>query len=114
MPPALRALASRNYRIYFAGQLVSLAGTWMQQIAMVWLAYRLTGSALVLPTARHEILMESDAIRAQFWAAFDAFVPGERLEAAASAGEQLERGLMQGLVAGGEDGPALGGAAAGP
>ncbi|MEN9427087.1 MAG: hypothetical protein RLZZ220_1436, partial [Pseudomonadota bacterium] len=43
MPPALRALASRNYRIYFAGQLVSLAGTWMQQIAMVWLAYRLTG-----------------------------------------------------------------------
>jgi MFS family permease len=27
---------------------VSLAGTWMQQIAMVWLAYRLTGSALVL------------------------------------------------------------------
>ena len=45
MPPALRALASRNYRIYFAGQIVSLAGTWMQQIAMVWLAYRLSGSA---------------------------------------------------------------------
>ncbi len=48
MPPYLRALGSRNYRIYFAGQLVSLAGTWMQQIAMVWLAYRLTGSAFVL------------------------------------------------------------------
>ena len=48
MPAALRALASRNYRIYFAGQLVSLAGTWMQQIAMVWLAYRLSGSAFVL------------------------------------------------------------------
>ncbi|WP_374243891.1 MFS transporter [Zoogloea sp.] len=48
MPPYIRALASRNYRIYFAGQLVSLAGTWMQQIAMVWLAYRLTGSAFVL------------------------------------------------------------------
>ena len=30
MPPYLRALGSRNYRIYFAGQLVSLAGTWMQ------------------------------------------------------------------------------------
>lgn len=43
-----RALTSRNYRIYFSGQLVSLAGTWMQQIAMVWLAYRLTNSALVL------------------------------------------------------------------
>lgn len=43
-----RALASRNYRIYFAGQLVSLAGTWMQQIAMSWLAYRLSNSAVVL------------------------------------------------------------------
>ena len=48
MPAFLRALESRNYRIYFAGQLVSLAGTWMQQIAMVWLAYRLSGSAFVL------------------------------------------------------------------
>jgi MFS family permease len=44
----LRALNSRNYRRYFAGQLVSLAGTWMQQIAMTWLAFRLTGSALIL------------------------------------------------------------------
>ena len=43
-----RALASRNYRVYFIGQLVSLAGTWMQQIAMTWLAYRLSGSAFVL------------------------------------------------------------------
>lgn len=43
-----RALASRNYRLYFAGQLVSLAGTWMQQIAMIWLAYRLSNSAAVL------------------------------------------------------------------
>ncbi|MBL8490579.1 MAG: MFS transporter [Rhodocyclaceae bacterium] len=52
MPAPLfsRALASRNYRLYFAGQLVSLAGTWMQQIAMVWLAYRLSNSALVLGT----------------------------------------------------------------
>ncbi len=35
------------------------------------------GRALIIPAARHEILMETDAIRAQFWAAFDAFVPGE-------------------------------------
>ena len=48
MSPSLRALSSRNYRLYFAGQIISLAGTWMQQIAMVWLAYRLTGSAFVL------------------------------------------------------------------
>lgn len=44
----LPALRSRNYRLFFAGQLVSLTGTWMQQIAMVWLAYRLTDSAAVL------------------------------------------------------------------
>jgi lysophospholipase len=37
-----------------------------------------TGSALVIPGARHEILHETDAIRQQFWAAFDAFIPGER------------------------------------
>ena len=43
-----RALSSRNYRLYFAGQFISLAGTWMQQIAMAWLAYRLSSSALVL------------------------------------------------------------------
>ena len=44
----LRALRSRDFRLYFAGQLVSVAGTWMQQIAMAWLVYRLTGSALML------------------------------------------------------------------
>jgi lysophospholipase len=32
---------------------------------------------LVLPGARHEILMERDEIRTKFWAAFDAFLPGE-------------------------------------
>ena len=77
-----------------------------------------TGQALILPTARHEILMESDAIRAQFWAAFDAFIPGEDagLEAASStsAGEPRQSGLMQRLAGGGDDAPAAGGAAAIP
>jgi MFS family permease len=44
----LRALRYRNYRLFVAGQGVSLVGTWMQQIAMSWLIYRLTGSALLL------------------------------------------------------------------
>ncbi len=48
LPHPLRALRARDFRLYFAGQIVSLAGTWMQQIAMAWLAYRLTNSALVL------------------------------------------------------------------
>ncbi|MFD2249658.1 lysophospholipase [Pseudochelatococcus lubricantis] len=37
------------------------------------------GNAVVLPYAKHEILMENDDIRAVFWAAFDAFVPGQGL-----------------------------------
>ncbi|MGV1098928.1 MFS transporter [Thiovibrio sp. JS02] len=44
----LRALRSRNYRLFVAGQGVSLVGTWMQQVAMSWLVYRLTGSTLLL------------------------------------------------------------------
>ncbi len=44
----VRALRSRNYRLYFGGQGVSLIGTWMQRIAMSWLVYRLTGSAFML------------------------------------------------------------------
>ena len=44
----LRALRSRNYRLFVAGQSVSLVGTWMQQVAMSWLVYRLTGSAFLL------------------------------------------------------------------
>ena len=44
----LRALGSKNYRLYFLGQAVSLIGTWIQQIAMRWLVYRLTKSELLL------------------------------------------------------------------
>ena len=45
---ALRALRHRNLRLFFAGQGVSLVGTWMQQVAMSWLVYRLTDSAFLL------------------------------------------------------------------
>lgn len=47
-PRPLSALRARDFRLYFAGQLVSVAGTWMQQVAMAWLAYSITHSALVL------------------------------------------------------------------
>ncbi|OYX08645.1 MAG: hypothetical protein B7Z15_14880 [Rhizobiales bacterium 32-66-8] len=36
----------------------------------------IAGSAVFIPSAKHEILLETDPIRAQFWAAFDAFIPG--------------------------------------
>jgi len=44
----VRALKHPNYRLFFAGQTVSLVGTWMTRIATSWLVYRLTGSALLL------------------------------------------------------------------
>src|SRR3982751_3227609 len=45
---ALRAFRYRNFRLYFSGQSISLLGTWIQQVAMSWLVYRLTGSAFLL------------------------------------------------------------------
>lgn len=43
-----RAFRHRNYRLFFAGQLVSLVGTWMQQLAQSWLILELTGDPFVL------------------------------------------------------------------
>ena len=48
MNRTFRALAERDFRLYFFGQAVSLVGTWVQQIAMSWIAYRVTGSAFLL------------------------------------------------------------------
>lgn len=46
----LVSLKTKNFRLYFSGMCVSLIGTWMQQIAMSWLVYQLTGSVLLLAT----------------------------------------------------------------
>lgn len=51
---------------------------------------------ILIPHARHEIMMESDELRAQFWAAFDAFVPGEGPGVVAP--RQLSRGERQELL----------------
>ncbi|MFZ0883500.1 MAG: MFS transporter [Candidatus Acidiferrales bacterium] len=45
---AWRALRHRNFKLFFAGQSVSLIGTWMTRLATSWLVYRLTHSALLL------------------------------------------------------------------
>jgi len=45
---AFRALRHRNFRLFFAGQLVSLVGTWMQSVAQAWLVLKLTNSPLSL------------------------------------------------------------------
>jgi MFS family permease len=43
-PHSLRALESPNFRRYYIGQTVSMIGTWIQSVAVAWLAYRLSGS----------------------------------------------------------------------
>lgn len=43
-----RALQNRNFKLFVAGQGLSLIGTWIQQVATGWLVYRLTGSAFLL------------------------------------------------------------------
>jgi len=48
LPHFLRSLASRNYRLYFAGQCTSLVGNWMTSTAAAWLAYSLTGSPFIV------------------------------------------------------------------
>jgi lysophospholipase len=78
------------------------------------------GYAIVIPGARHEILMERDEIREQFWAAFDAFIPGTPDRAFESvpepvsisdpsAAEELDGSRMDAAVAGGDDRASVGG-----
>ncbi len=48
LPKTFIALRHRNYRLYFAGQLISLTGMWMANTAQPWLVYQMTGSPLYL------------------------------------------------------------------
>jgi lysophospholipase len=81
-----------------------------------------TSDLITIPGALHELLQERDRYREQVWAAFDAFVPGSDAPAPTPApvvasrtgGEPGEDGLVQPRIAGGDDAPAVGGAAAGP
>ncbi len=43
-----RAFKNRNYRYFFFGHGISLIGTWMQQVALSWYVYRITGSSFLL------------------------------------------------------------------
>jgi len=48
LPFLFRAFGSRNYRLFFSGQLISLVGTWLTNTAITWLVYRLTNKPFVL------------------------------------------------------------------
>ena len=45
---SLRAFQHRNYRLFYAGQSISLIGTWMQTIAQAWLVLEITNSQVAL------------------------------------------------------------------
>ena len=51
IPHTFRALRHRNFRLFIGGQIISLVGTWMQNVALGWLVYRLTHSELLLGTS---------------------------------------------------------------
>ncbi len=57
LPRPIRALGHRNFRFYFSGQVVSILGTWIQQVALSWLVYRLTGSVALLGVATFAALL---------------------------------------------------------
>jgi MFS family permease len=48
VPAALRVFESRNYSLFFTGQLISRIGMWMQRTAVIWVAYTLTHSVLMV------------------------------------------------------------------
>src|SRR3954454_1115179 len=50
VPHTFCALRHRNFRLFISGQIISLVGTWMQNVAQSWLVYRLTHSELLLGT----------------------------------------------------------------
>jgi len=51
VPHTFRALRHRNFRLFISGQIISLVGTWMQNVAQAWLVYRLTHSEWLLGAA---------------------------------------------------------------
>ncbi len=92
-----RALANRNYALFFTGHGLSLCGTWMQSMALAWLVYRLSGSPFMLGLvefiARGPILILSviGGILADRW-------PRHRLMILAQTGLLLQAGALAALT----------------
>lgn len=67
------SLHSRNYKLYFYGQIVSLIGSFIQQIALSWLVYRITGSVFLLATVSFVSQIPSFFLSPVVGAAIDRF-----------------------------------------
>ena len=67
---AIRALRHHNYQLFFGGQLISLIGTWMQNVAQSWLVYRLTGQAEVFSVEQRTLQQDVQQYQSGFDKAF--------------------------------------------
>jgi MFS family permease len=96
-PRALRSLSNRNLRLFFAGQSVSLIGSWMQNVAQGWLVYRLTSSATLLGAAG--FLSQLPAFLFGLWAGSiaDRF-PRRRVVLATQANALVQASLLAALT----------------
>ncbi len=92
-----RALSHRNYRLHYIGQGISLLGTWMQRIAVSWLIYRLTDSALMLGFVAFISLLPS-LVLSPFIGSFVDRYPKYRLMLITQAGMMLQAGILALLV----------------
>lgn len=88
----LRALGHRNFRHFFLGQGVSLIGTWMQQLALVWLVYQLTNSPALLAAVAMDSESEQHSRRPRMF---------EHVHAALRR-MQSERGIHERIASGHE------------
>lgn len=93
-----RALSHRNYRLHYIGQGISLLGTWMQRIAVSWLIYRLTDSALMLGFVAFISLLPS-LVLSPFIGSFVDRYPKYRLMLTTQAGMMIQAGILALLVA---------------
>ncbi len=117
VPGLGRALRHRNYRLFMAGQTVSLCGTWITSVATAWMVYRLTSSAFLLgvvgfasqaPTAilapiagvwvdrwdRHRVLLVTQAAAMLQSAALAVFA----LTGLMTVGHLIVLGALQGVI----------------
>jgi MFS family permease len=69
-------LRHRNFQLFFAGQLISLIGTWMQNVAQSWLVYRLTGSSVLLGMVALIQTMTPDHLRGRVMAVYSMMFMG--------------------------------------
>ncbi len=96
-PHALRSLARRDLRLFFAGQAVSLAGTWMQTVAQAWLVWRLTRSSELLGVVN--FLGSVPVFLFGIWAGSLADrLPRRRLVLATQANAIVQASLLAGLT----------------